>query len=311
MPLSSCRLARLLLFQFALLIFALGLCCVFTSAQQSKVLAPHRPIAPRVTDSRVKQLPGTLRSMVGGYWRINPSSRASIYLRNDLETSPLTVNPIVYLSNGVRYDLASVTLEPNGTAVISINSALEQQGLASYADLSGYVEVQYTWPWDPLCVSVSSFDPIHSVIFTYSLQPSVASNLPIRKPRVLAGMNAVEGLWWKPVANVTGFVALSNTSAQPADAKIQVSDSLGKVIGEESAHLSPHGTKTANLQELQLVSAGAAGGLRVLYSGPPENMVISGGLEDRSAGILPACLSILSPLPNQASRRRKLTQSWV
>src|SRR5581483_3285579 len=140
----------------SLAILSLALNC---SAQQPKVLAPHKPIAPKVPDSKVKRLPGTLRSMVGGYWRIDPSSKATIYLKNGLETSPLAVTPILYLSNGVRYEMAPVMLEP--------------KGISSYAELSGYVEVQYSWAWDPLCVSVSSFDPIHSLIFTYGLQPSV------------------------------------------------------------------------------------------------------------------------------------------
>lgn len=106
-------------------------------AQTPKVLAPHVPIPPRITDSRDQQFPPTLRSMVGGFWRINPSSRASIYIRNGLDNSPLTVTPIVYLSNGARYSLSPVTLRPLGTAVVSINKSLEAQGIAPYAELSG------------------------------------------------------------------------------------------------------------------------------------------------------------------------------
>ncbi len=258
----------------SLAILSLALNC---SAQQPKVLAPHKPIAPKVPDSKVKRLPGTLRSMVGGYWRIDPSSKATIYLKNGLETSPLAVTPILYLSNGVRYEMAPVMLEPEGTATVSINDSLERKGIASYAELSGYVEVQYTWAWDPLCVSVSSFDPIHSLIFTYGLQPSVIPDLPtpMRKPKVMGGRNAVEGMWWKPEANVTCFVALSNISGQPADATVQVSDSDGKTIEEESAHISPHGTKTVSLRELQWAAAGSAGGLRILYTGSPENLLIN------------------------------------
>jgi hypothetical protein len=110
--------------------------------------------------------------MVGGFWMIDPNRKATIYLKNSLETSSLTVTPIIYLSNGARYSLAPVTIEPSGTAVVSINDALDKQGIASYAILSGFVEVQYSWAWDPICATVISVDPIHSVIFTYGLQPS-------------------------------------------------------------------------------------------------------------------------------------------
>ncbi len=68
--------------------------------------------------------------MVGGFWMIDANRKASIYLRNGLETSSITVTPSLYLSNGVRYKLSPVTLEASGTAVLSINDALQQKGIA-------------------------------------------------------------------------------------------------------------------------------------------------------------------------------------
>ena len=103
--------------------------------------------------------------MVGGFWRIDANRKASIYLRNALESSPIAVAPSLYLSNGTRYRLAPVTLEPSGTAVASINESLRLQGIPPWATLSGYVEVEYTWAWDPVCVTVTSVDPVDSVIF--------------------------------------------------------------------------------------------------------------------------------------------------
>src|SRR5439155_23064389 len=90
---------------------------------------------------------------VGGLWMIDANRKASIYLRNGLETSSLTATPSLYHSNGAKYQLAPVTLEASGTAVISVNEALRQKGISPWAMLSGYVEVEYTWAWDPLCVT--------------------------------------------------------------------------------------------------------------------------------------------------------------
>lgn len=256
-------------------------------AQQPKVLAPRRPIGPKALDSQVRQEPRTPRSMVGGLWMIDPNRKASIYLKNGLETSSLTVTPSLFLSNGAQFDLSPVTLEPSGTAVVSINDALEQKGIASYATLSGYVEVKYIWAWDPLCVTVTSVDPIHSVIFSYGLQPSAVAKIAnprIRMPKVIEGMNAVEGMWWKPEANITGFVGLSNISPQPVDGKLQTTDGANQALGEESFHLSPHSTKLLKLEELAYVAAGSAGGLRVIYTGAGDGLVISGGLEDQTNG---------------------------
>jgi hypothetical protein len=224
--------------------------------------------------------------MIGGFWRINPSSRASIYIRNGLDNSPLTVTPIVYLSNGARYSLSPVTLRPLGTAVVSINKSLEAQGIAPYAELSGYVEVEYSWAWDALCVSVSSFDPVHSLIFTYSLQPAAIPDTPTPLTRLKAagGMNMIESLWWKPTPGATGFVAISNTAEQTSTATLQLTGGAGQILEEETAQISPHGTKIINLQALQTVSSGATGGLHILYSGQAENTVMSGGLEDDQTG---------------------------
>jgi hypothetical protein len=97
-------------------------------------------------------------------------------------------------------------------------------------------------------------------------------------------MNAVEGMWWKPEANVTGFVALSNTSSGTIDARAVSSDSQNKVLVEQNVQIAPHVTKILHLNELQAAATGVSGGLRILYSGRGDGLVISGGLEDQTTG---------------------------
>jgi len=216
---------------------------------------------------------------------IDANRKASIYLRNGLETSSITVTPSLYLSNGVRYKLSQLTLEASGTAVLSINDALQEKGIAPWAILSGYVEVEYTWAWDPLCVSVTSTDPIHSTIFTYGLQPSVVTDLHshISKTK-MNGMYVTDGMWWKPEAGVTGFVGLSNITTGSIDARIQVSDHQNNLLGVYTARISPHSTKIISLKALEQAASGTAGGLRVLHTGTEEGLLINGGLEDQSSG---------------------------
>ena len=269
---------------FGILIL-LQLFTVSAFAQQPKVLAPHKPIMPRVPKALEQYEPGTLRSMVGGFWMIDANRKASIYLRNGMTTSPLTVQPSLYLSNGARYRLAAITLEASGTAVVNINDALRQKGIAPWAPLSGYVEVEYTWAWDPLCVSVTSTDPIHSVIFTSGLQPSVVTDLRfhLSKPQ-MQGMYAVDGLWWKPEAGVRGFVALNNTTAESVSARVQMTDELNNPVAEYAVRISPHGTKIVSLSAMDLMAVGTAGGIRVLHTGTEEGVLINGGLEDDVSG---------------------------
>src|SRR5258708_18703899 len=128
----------------AALIAVLG-CTASLSAQQPKVLAPHKPIAPRVPKSQEREDLGVPRSMVGGFWMIDANRKASIYLRNGLESSSITVIPNLYLINGVRYNLSPVTLEASGTAVVSINDALRQKVIAPCPPLPAPLYLHSTW----------------------------------------------------------------------------------------------------------------------------------------------------------------------
>ena len=119
--------------------------------------------------------------------------------------------------------LADVKFDPDGIALIDLNAELAKQGISSYATLSGYVEVQYNWPWSPICASVRAFDPIHSLLFHYNLQAAshpprlkvTPGQTPVQPPPETAAAHTVEGLWWKQESIVTGFVGLANTTAQP------------------------------------------------------------------------------------------------
>jgi hypothetical protein len=222
--------------------------------------------------------------MVGGLWMIDANFKSTVYLKNDVEIAPVTVTPILYLSNGKKITLPDVTLEASGTATINVNDALNQKGMAPWATLTGYVEIQYNWPWDPLCVTVTSVDTAHSVIFTNGLRPTLPTT-PKEKAAMAngPGTQTLEGMWWKQEPQVTGFVALSNTTEQPMKAQLQVSDDTAKPLGEHSVTVSPHGTKIVNLRELQ-ASAGTTGGLRVTYFGAANQLIINGGLEDQAVG---------------------------
>src|SRR6267143_5688638 len=176
--------------------------------------------------------PAMPRTMVGGLWMIDANFKSSIYLRNVVETDPVTVTPILYLSNGTKYTLPDVTVEPAGIAIISINDALQKKGISSFATLSGYVELQYTWPWDPFCATVRNVDVAHSLIFTYGLRPTLPLPLHILDPTPKIPTHTMEGMWWKQENNVTGFVALANLSSQPAQASVQVTDKEGKPLSE-------------------------------------------------------------------------------
>jgi hypothetical protein len=244
--------------RFSSLVFCLLLSAAFTSglaAQQAKVLAPHKPIPPKAANQVKWLTPATQRSMVGGLWMMDADFKSSIYLKNIVETDPVTVTPILHLSNGAKYTLPAVTVKPAGLAIISINDELQKQGISSWATLSGYAELQYTWPWDPFCATIRDVDVAHSLIFTYSLRPTMLPPVHLVKPISAPATHTLEGMWWKHEKNVTGFIAVANLASEPADTIIQISDSNGLPVGQHKFSVTPHGMKLIKLSELQTTGA--------------------------------------------------------
>jgi hypothetical protein len=272
------RLLRLTICSFAL---AAALIANSSAQQTPVVAAPHKHALPVLPFTGNWHNPPVQRSMVGGMWMIDPNFKSSIYIKNSVKVAPMTVTPILYLSNGQRFQLADVNLEPAGIAVVNINQALADKGIAPYATLRGYVEIQYMWPWDALCVTIRNVDVVHSVVFTHNLRPA---KQPIVGSGIAAGqLQTYEGMWWKQDAGVTGFVSVSNPSANPISAKIQVSDNRANVLGTHAVTVSAHGTKVVDLLELQTTSV-SQGGLRVTYEGAEGELLLSGALEDPATG---------------------------
>ncbi len=252
---------------------------VCASAQQTKVFAPHDPIAPKVSKP-IAMKPAALGSIAGGPWMVDANFKSIIYLKNIVETSPISVTPVLHLSNGTKYQLPAVQLQAAGTAALDVNSSLQALGIAPYATLSGWVELQYTWSWVPLCAVIRNIDVAHSLIFTFGYEapgPASADVSQAAKPQV------AEGLWWKQESNVTGFLTLANTTSQPVKALVQISDNLTKVLGTYNVTISPEGMKTLDLKELESAPT-TEGGIRVSYVGQPESLLINGGLEDPNVG---------------------------
>ena len=277
------------------------------SAQQPKVLAPHKPIAPKA-EKQVKWLsPATQRSMVGGLWMTDPDFKSSIYIKNIVETDPITVTPILHLSNGAKYTLPDVTIKPADLAIISINDELQKKGISSWATLSGYVELQYLWPWNPFCATVRDVDVSHSLIFTYPLRSTAPPPAHLVKPISPPPTNTVEGMWWKQEKNVTGFIAVANLASQPANTTVQISDSNGLPITQHNIAVTPHGMKLIKLPELQTTQA-AQGGVRITSSETTDNLVIEGGLEDQTTGYSAAMPFASEPLGQDPAKDRTIAE---
>src|SRR5438270_9819279 len=123
----ACSRSHLFHCRLSILVVLLSLTSL---AQVPRVLLPHKPVLPRLSQSSKYDTPAVMRSMVGGLWMIDANFKSAIYIRNNVGISSLTVTPILYISNGTRYRLSEVKLEPLGTAVANINEALREKNIA-------------------------------------------------------------------------------------------------------------------------------------------------------------------------------------
>jgi hypothetical protein len=115
-----------------------------------------------------------------------------------------------------------------------------------------------------VCVTVQTLDVVHSLIFSSGLKTS-AETLNLKE--AAGTRHVLEGMWWKQERDVTGFVALSNTTKQNLRVDLEVEDSGANTLSAHSAIVSPHGTKVVSLEELRQLT-GSNGGIRVTYQIP-------------------------------------------
>jgi len=209
--------------------------------------------------------------------------KSSLYLTNSLKTDPLTISPILHLSNGVQYSLSPVTLQPQETAIVDINQALSKNGIAPYATLYGYAEIQYQWPWAIVCATVRNTDVGHSLLFNFAMQPSADGFPTFGAPAQANGPQRLEGMWWKQEPGVSGFLGFSNVSGRPISASLRLTDNQEADLETYHFVVPPHGTKMVNFSQILSASA-ATGGIYVSYDGPAHALAINGGLQDLATG---------------------------
>ncbi len=290
------RTFSLILLSAAILLFA-----VDCSAQQPKVLAPHRPLAPRLEKRLPVNKPMARQSATGGLWMTDADWKAALYLKSGLKTGPITVTPTLYLSNGQRYPLSPVTLDPSGTAIVDIGQALESVGIAPYATLCGYAEIEYQWPWAAVSATVKNVDVVNSLIYIFGLQPSPdwhpdhPESWPARLP------SSFEGLWWKQEKDVSGFLALSNVTGQAIHATVRLTGKSDAQLASYQVTVSPHGTKMVTMDELKTV-ADDTGGVYLTDDGPERGLDINGGLQDKAPGYSARLQMWPQPQPSSASQ---------
>ena len=76
------------------------------------------------TAAQQKKLTVTDQVVFGAYWTAEPGWHTEFQLRNNLLSGPLTVTPVLRLSNGQEYPLSPVTIPVSDLATVDVSQEL-------------------------------------------------------------------------------------------------------------------------------------------------------------------------------------------
>lgn len=237
---------------------------------------PDKREVPRTVENAVPQTLG------GALWRIDHLYKATLRIKNHVQTFPITVTPVLYFADGTKYPLTPIKLAPSGVATVDINHELvaTPEDIRPHLSDYGSAGIEFSWPWETsVSVTVENLDALRSLIFTSSTAPTgPASKMDDRHIRI-------EGLWWTPNSNATAFVTLTNTSESPVAANIAVFGADHRQPATTHVTISPHNTAWYSIAQLWPgFTRNSVGGISVFYEGTRAALIATGGVEDDKTG---------------------------
>ena len=102
--------------------------------------------------------------------------------------------------------------------------------------------------------TMSSLDTIRSLQYVYPFRFPGSSSM--------SGTMTLQGLWWKPTPASYLFVAMTNTTASPADVSVALLDPAGASKSTQQVSIPPKGT---TMTRVTIPAGLTMGGLQVQY----------------------------------------------
>jgi hypothetical protein len=190
-------------------------------------------------------------SLHSGLWRVDNGFVSTIHIKNALVEAPLDVTPVLYLKEGIEYDLPPIHIPAMGVANVSINDALANAPEKLAGRIFDYgnaaLRYDYTSPGH-LFATMEITNLPRSMTLTY---PFSAVNQEMSETQTL------ESLWWRHDPEVGGFVAVTNVTDEPLSVSLQVFGSQGTALEPLQVAAPPHWTQVLDLDAL----VGGLGGL--------------------------------------------------
>ncbi|MFB3813817.1 MAG: hypothetical protein ACE14L_06870, partial [Terriglobales bacterium] len=190
------------------------------------------------------------------YWTVEPGWQSELELRNNLAKDNLTIQPVLYTSEGVEIPLAAVNIPPNEIRTVDLGAALSATApTVKGPNAFGSVVLKYT---------------AHSELALYAAVMVHREGLPIAFHFDSERINPAyqeggwEGIWWWPNETADSYVILANSSGEPLALTVRVSDSTGK-SSQQAFGLGPHQTRKVSVRELvsRAQLDGSYGGIQI------------------------------------------------
>ncbi len=223
-------------------------------------------------------------------WRTDATFRSTIRFSNQLSTASIDVIPTLYMADGTPFDLPTVHLPKSGVQTVDVNAALANVPETRRAHLStwGSASYRYRFDWQGAVYgTMSILDAARSLEYTnsFAFPPNGGmKGVPAAVNAALAAFHgqAYEGLWFRNKSTSGGFLALSNSSAAPLTAQIELSGL--KLAAGRTVPLAPHATALLDLKDFFGGDDARAGGITITHDAPPGTLQIAAGLEDLTTG---------------------------
>jgi hypothetical protein len=223
------------------------------------------------------QVASTPQFVYSALWRVDGNFQATLRMRNVSLLDPITVSPVLYMSDGLSYEIAPITIPAASISSININDALASAPTARSVHFSQYGNVAVRFIADSpsrVSASVELLDSVSSISFVSqcSAQGSVS-----------ASKQVIEGLWWKRDRHDDGFVALTNTTSKSMAVNYNLVTSNGVSKHVHYLVLGVHQTTLVDLGDLLAElpdEESTTGGLRITFQGRPGELLVLGGLQN-------------------------------
>jgi hypothetical protein len=218
-----------------------------------------------------------------GLWRTDHSFESTIRLSNQLAISPIDANVTLFMADGTPYLLPPVHLERSGVATVSINSALANAPTALLPHMSDYgsASVSYRYDWQgAVYSSLSMLDVPRSLQYSAPFVFPMASGQARSAPATV-----MHGLVWSYSETSTYFVSFANSSQRAIKVSLATISQSGYTKNKEVFVIPPKQTllKTKTAAE-DGITAGAVGGVEIVFDGASDALDIAGGIEDAEHG---------------------------